>query len=75
MQILGLFLGMYFDAVVVEVKTFYFYSDWLWPYCAHGTFMFIKKKEEKIQQVYIVMIDLVTKKHWTESYLKNPVAS
>ena len=33
MQILGL-LGMYFDAVVVEVKTFYFYSDWLWPYSA-----------------------------------------
>ena len=32
MQILGL-LGMYFDAVVVEVKKIYFYSDWLWPYC------------------------------------------
>ena len=32
MQILGL-LGMYFDAVVVEVETFfYFYSDCLWPY-------------------------------------------
>ena len=32
-QILGL-LGFYFDAVVVEVKTFfYFYSYWLWPYC------------------------------------------
>ena len=31
-QILGL-LGVYFDAEVVEVKTFYFYSDWLWPYC------------------------------------------
>ena len=31
-QILGL-LGMYFDAVVVEVKTFLLYSDWLWPYC------------------------------------------
>ena len=33
MQILGL-LVMYFDAVVVEVKTFfYFYSGSLWPYC------------------------------------------
>ena len=32
MQILGL-LSMHFDAVVVEVETFYFYSDWLWPYC------------------------------------------
>ena len=31
MQILGL-LGMSFDAVVVEFQTFYFYSDWLWPY-------------------------------------------
>ena len=29
MPILGL-LGIYFDAVLVEVKTF---SDWLWPYC------------------------------------------
>ena len=33
MQILGL-LGMYFDAVVIEVKTFF--SDWLWPYCDGG---------------------------------------
>ena len=32
MQILGL-LGMYFDAVVVEVKTFLLLFDWLWPYC------------------------------------------
>ena len=32
MQILGL-LGMYFDAVVVEVKKKYFYSDRLRPYC------------------------------------------
>ena len=32
MQILGL-LGMCFDAVVEEVKTFYFYLDCLWPYC------------------------------------------
>ena len=33
MQILGL-LGMYIDAVVVEVMIFfYFYSDLLWPYC------------------------------------------
>ena len=32
MQILSL-LGMYFDTAVVKVKTFYFYSDWLWPYC------------------------------------------
>ena len=34
MQILGL-LGMYFDAVVVEVEKFLlFFSNWLWPYCA-----------------------------------------
>ena len=34
MQILGL-LDMYFDLVVVEVeKCIYFFSDWLWPYCA-----------------------------------------
>jgi hypothetical protein len=33
MQILGL-LGMYFDAVVVELRSLYFFSDWLWPYCA-----------------------------------------
>ena len=26
-------LGMYFDAVVVEVQTFLLFSDWLWPYC------------------------------------------
>ena len=32
MQILVL-LGMWFDTVVVLVKTFHFYSDWLWPYC------------------------------------------
>ena len=33
MQILGL-LGMYFDAVVVEVEKYLlFFSDWLWPYC------------------------------------------
>ena len=31
MQIMVL-LGMYFDAVVVEVKK-NFFSDWLWPYC------------------------------------------
>ena len=31
-------LGMYFDAVVVEFKYFfYFYSDSLWPYCAQTT--------------------------------------
>ena len=33
MQILGL-LGMYFDAVVVEVEKYLLFSDWLWPYCA-----------------------------------------
>jgi len=32
MQILGL-LGMYFDAVVVEVEKSLLFSDWLWPYC------------------------------------------
>ena len=32
MQILGL-LGMYFDAVVVEVEKYLLFSDWLWPYC------------------------------------------
>ena len=32
MQILGL-LGMYFDAVVVEVEKCLLFSDWLWPYC------------------------------------------
>ena len=32
MQILGL-LGMYFDAVVVEVEKNLLFSDWLWPYC------------------------------------------
>ena len=32
MQILGL-LGMYFDAVVVEVEMCYFFSGWLRPYC------------------------------------------
>ena len=38
MQILGL-QGMYFDAVVVEFKTFfYFDSNWLWPFC--GKFQF-----------------------------------
>ena len=31
MQILGL-LGMYFDAVVVEVEKYLLFSDWLWPY-------------------------------------------
>ena len=31
MQILG-HLGMYFDAVVVEVEK-YFFSVWLWPFC------------------------------------------
>ena len=31
MQILGL-LGMYFDAVVVEVEKCLLFSDWLWPY-------------------------------------------
>ena len=35
-QILGL-LGMYLDAVVVEFQTFYFYSEWLWPYCLDVT--------------------------------------
>ena len=28
---------MYFDAAAVQVETFYFYSDWLWPYCAQTT--------------------------------------
>ena len=32
MQILDL-LGMYFDAVVVEVENSLLFSDWLWPYC------------------------------------------
>ena len=32
MQILGL-LGMFFDAVVVEVEKSFLFSDWLWPYC------------------------------------------
>jgi hypothetical protein len=31
MQILSL-LGMYFDAVVVEVEKYLLFSDWLWPY-------------------------------------------
>ena len=36
-QILGL-LDFYFDAMVVEVKTcFYFYSDGLWPHSASGS--------------------------------------
>ena len=34
MQILVL-LGMYFDAVVVEVEKSIFW-DWLWPYCVIG---------------------------------------
>ena len=28
-----------FDAVVGEVKTFYFYSDWLWPYFVFTIYM------------------------------------
>ena len=32
MLIMGL-LGMYFNAAMVFVTTFHFYSDWLWPYC------------------------------------------
>ena len=32
MQIL-LLLGMYYDAVVVEVERYLLFSDWLWPYC------------------------------------------
>jgi hypothetical protein len=39
MQILG-FLGMYFDAVVAEVKTFfYFYLEWLRPYCDYTHYL------------------------------------
>ena len=26
-------LGMYFDAVVVEVDKYLLFSDWLWAYC------------------------------------------
>ena len=32
MQILGL-LGMYFDAVAVEVDNYLLFSDWFWPHC------------------------------------------
>jgi hypothetical protein len=32
MQILGI-LGLYFDAVVVQVEKILLFSDWLWPYC------------------------------------------
>ena len=35
---------------------------------AHETFIFIKTKRK--DSASIVMIDLVTKKHWSESYLK-----
>jgi hypothetical protein len=43
MQILGL-LGMYFDAVVVEVEKYLLFSDWLWPYC---DFFYITKSSIK----------------------------
>ena len=54
MQILGL-LGMYFDTVVVEVKTFsYFYSDWIWPYCG-------RKEILKIQALKIYILSVTYK--------------
>ena len=47
MQILGL-LGMYFDAVVVEVEKYLLFSDWLWPYCVgKGR----KKTNHKIRKI------------------------
>jgi len=52
MQFLGL-LGMYFDAVVVEVEMCYFFSDWLWPYCdksikvLNSCFGFLEKNKKK----------------------------
>ena len=39
MQILGV-LGMYFDAVVVDIEkyVFTFFSDWVWSYCVQWIF-------------------------------------
>ena len=51
MQILGL-LGMYFDAVVVEVEKYLLFTDWLWPYCGTGMAQKIRKKEENLQKLF-----------------------
>ena len=47
MQILGL-LGIYFDAVIVEVEKYLLFSDWLWPYC--GSVLFMQTKSRWIGQ-------------------------
>ena len=63
MQILGL-LGMYFDAVVVEVEKYLLFSDWIWPYCvANLIFMHL---------VWQSFLPFLEEEHHHSNYPKNP---